>query len=128
MTVSSTAALEAMDAGVPVVVLTDFGVDAAMINVVFAGSGCLGALADVRAGRAFRPDPTWLAANYFHPVAEDDLVASADRPGRRRDAGLLPDRPDAAGLVDRSMLRDRVRLLLPASVLRLLRIRSATDG
>jgi hypothetical protein len=128
VTVSSTAALEAMDADVPVVVLSDFGVDAAMINVVFSGSDCLGTLADVRAGRAFRPDPSWLAANYFHPAAEDDLTATLRELLVRRRAGLLLDRPRQR-LLDRSRLRALVRLVLPARVGRTVaKIRSATDG
>ena len=44
VTVSSTAALEAMAAGVPVVMLNDFGVNHTMINTVYAESGCLGTL------------------------------------------------------------------------------------
>ena len=115
VTVSSTAALEAMDAAVPVVVLSDFGVDAAMINVVFAGSGCLGTLDDVRAGRAFRPDPAWRAANYFHPAAEDDLTAALDELVERRRRGALSDRPRRR-ILDRTGLRAVARLVLPARV------------
>lgn len=93
VTVSSTAALEAMDRGVPVVVLNDFGVDPTMINLVFEGSGCLGDLADVRAGRGFDPDPGWLADNYFHPAGEDDLVGQLESLVAQRRAGRLPCRP-----------------------------------
>jgi hypothetical protein len=114
VTVSSTAALEAMDAGVPVVVLTDFGVTDALINTVFRGSGCLGDLADVRAGRAFVPDPGWLADNYFHPADEDDLGARLSDLVRRRDAGLLPRRTSARPPWRR--WRSAARLMLPARV------------
>jgi hypothetical protein len=120
VTVSSTAALEAIDAGVPVVVLNDFGVDDSLINTVFADSGCLGDLADVRAGRAFTPEPTWLADNYFHPAAEDDLVERVTDLVRRRDAGLLPTRARRRRPSGRR-LREAARLLLPASVLPWLR-------
>ena len=114
VTVSSTAALEAMDAGVPVVVLTDFGVTDALINTVFQGSGCLGDLADVRAGRAFVPDPGWLADNYFHPADEDDLGARLSDLVRRRDAGLLPRRTSARP--SWRGWRSAARLMLPARV------------
>ena len=119
VTVSSTAALEAIDTGVPVVVLSDFGVDESLINTVFRGSGCLGDLADVRAGRAFSPDPAWLAENYFHPAGEDDLVERLTDLVATRAAGVLPRR----GGVPPSWRRWRgiARLLLPAPVLRLLR-------
>ncbi|HVK36568.1 MAG TPA: DUF6716 putative glycosyltransferase, partial [Microlunatus sp.] len=108
------------DTGVPVVVLTDFGVDDALINTVFAGSGCLGDLDDVRAGRAFSPDPTWLLDNYFHPVDEDDLVQRLTDLVRRRDAGRLTLRSRRRRPSWRRF-RETVRLLLPASVLHLLR-------
>ena len=120
VTVSSTAALEAIDSGVPVVVLNDFGVDDALINTVFAGSGCLGDLEDVRAGRAFTPDPTWLLDNYFHPVDEDDLVPRVTDLVRRRDAGRLPLRRRRRRPSWRRA-RETARLLLPAPVLRLVR-------
>jgi len=119
ITVSSTAALEAIDTAVPVVVLNDFGVDDSLINTVFADSGCLGDLDDVRAGRAFSPDPTWLGDNYFHPVDEDDLVERVSDLVRRRDGGLLPRRRRRRPSWRRS--RETARLLLPASVLRQLR-------
>ena len=55
VTVSSTAALEAMAVGLPVLTLSDFGVGAEMINTVFEGSGCLGTLADLRRRPAVSP-------------------------------------------------------------------------
>lgn len=93
VTVSSTAALEAIDRGLPVIVLSDFGVNETMINLVFEGSGCLGDLADVRADRALDPDPSWLADNYFHPVGEDDLVEQLESLVAQRRAGMLARRP-----------------------------------
>lgn len=75
VTVSSTAALEAIAAGVPSVVLGDFGVNESMINTVFEGSGLIGSLADVEQGRFRTPDPAWLADNYFHDRSEDAWLA-----------------------------------------------------
>lgn len=85
VTVSSTAALEAIAADVPLLVLSDFGVNAQMINLVFEGSGVLGTLEELVQGRFRRPDARWCAENYFHPEAENDwareleaLVARAE--------------------------------------------------
>ncbi|WP_062382995.1 DUF6716 putative glycosyltransferase [Demequina iriomotensis] len=91
VTVSSTAALEALDADVPVLILADFGVSADVINAVFEGSGLFGDLADLADLRFRRPDPAWLARNYFH--AHDDWT---EQVGRRLDrgaeaAGRVPD-------------------------------------
>ncbi|GAB3704231.1 DUF6716 putative glycosyltransferase [Mariniluteicoccus flavus] len=72
VTVSSTAAIEAIAAGVPSLVLGDFGVDAATINLVFEGSGLIGDLDDLAGARFRTPDPAWLDANYFHDPAADD--------------------------------------------------------
>ncbi|HEX2314545.1 MAG TPA: DUF6716 putative glycosyltransferase [Thermomonospora sp.] len=91
VTVSSTAALEAIAAEVPLLILSDFGVNAQMINLVFDGSGCLGTLDDLAHARFREPDPAWCAANYFHEEsAEDWLGTLTDLLGDAR-AGRLPD-------------------------------------
>lgn len=72
VTVGSSAALEAVAAGVPAVVLTDLGVDDAHLNSVFVGSGLLGTLADVAHGRFRSVDRGWAHDNYFHDPAADD--------------------------------------------------------
>lgn len=119
-TVSSTAALEAMDAGVEVCILSDFGVSAEMINLVFLGSGCLGTLDDVAAGRFRRPAPDWLRENYFHPAADDDWRGQlTDLVGVRSATGL-PARPHASGSGP-ARVRRRLRLLVPSPALPVLR-------
>lgn len=94
VTVSSTAAIEAIARGIPVIALDVFGVSEQLINVVFEGSGIFGGEDDV-IGRRFRhPDPAWLDDNYFHDVADDDwreqVLALAD--ARRQDR--LPPAPE----------------------------------
>jgi hypothetical protein len=74
VTVSSTAALEAIAAKVPSLVLADFGVSEEMINMVFKDSGLLGSLDDLASSAFRQPDPSWLRDNYFHPVDEVDWV------------------------------------------------------
>jgi len=93
VTVGSTAAIEALAMGVPVIALDIFGVRKTLLNTVFRASGLLGDADDVIARRFRHPDPTWAADNYFHDPAVStwwdqvtDLVAQ-----RRR--GELPPRP-----------------------------------
>ncbi|KAB2351567.1 DUF6716 putative glycosyltransferase [Actinomadura rudentiformis] len=117
VTVSSTAALEAIAARVPLLVLSDFGVNAEMINVVFEGSDCLGTLADLEVGAFRTPDRGWCAANYFHDPVDDDwtthlsgLVAQA------RTGGLpAPTRLPYPGGA-RARRRARMRLEAPAAM------------
>ncbi|MEW9550259.1 DUF6716 putative glycosyltransferase [Nonomuraea sp. NPDC050783] len=111
VTVSSTAALEAIALGVPSLVLADFGVNAEMINLVFEGSGLLGTLDDLAAGDFRAASPAWCAANYFHPAERADwatLLAGlvAARPGRP--ATSLLDGPEHAAARRRARLRVEV--------------------
>jgi hypothetical protein len=93
VTVSSTAAIEAIARGIPVIALDTFGVDDALINTVFVGSGLLGSEDDV-VRRDFRLPPTgWLAHNYFHDPAEEDWVAELAQLIELRRAGELPPKP-----------------------------------
>lgn len=91
VTVSSTAALEAIANDVEVIVLSDFGVDDVLMNKVFEGSGLLGTLDDVVATVFRHADPSWLADNYFHDPAENDWLAQIQQllDGRAA-AGSLP--------------------------------------
>ncbi|MBA9007962.1 DUF6716 putative glycosyltransferase [Thermomonospora cellulosilytica] len=91
VTVSSTAALEAIAAGVPLLVLSDFGVNAEMINLVFEGSGCLGTLAELTEGTFKTPDPGWCAANYFHDPADETWLSHLAELLEDARAGRLPE-------------------------------------
>ena len=115
VTVSSTAALEAMAVGLPVLALSDFGVSEEMINTVFSGSGCLGTLADLAAGRLTTADPAWTAANYFHPPAENTwLNQISDRLAARAAGALLP-LPAVSGS-RWTQARRRLRLAVPPAL------------
>ncbi|MCK8609884.1 DUF6716 putative glycosyltransferase [Agromyces sp. C10] len=72
VTVSSTAALEAIALDLPVLLVDDFGVSPAMINTVFEGAGVFGSTTDLVAGRFRYADAAWLADNYFHEPHESD--------------------------------------------------------
>ena len=118
-TVSSTAALEAIGTGVPIIVLTDFGVSAETINEVFVGSGCLGTLEDLAAGRLRQPAAEWLRDNYFHPAEDADWVQRiTDLVRERERQGLNQAR---IRVVDGRWRQGQrhLRLLLPRPLLRL---------
>ena len=112
VTVSSTAALEAMALGLPVLTLSDFGVSEEMINTVFAGSGCLGTLADLATGRPATADPAWTAANYFHPSADNTWLDEISGRVAARSDGALPALPRVSGS-RWSQARRRLRLAVP---------------
>lgn len=99
VTVSSTAAVEALALGVPVIALDRFGVRKELLNTVFVGSGLLGGAGEVVAGRFRQPHPGWLRDNYFHPAAESDWWDRVQELVALRRAGALPHRrvPAARG-------------------------------
>jgi putative glycosyltransferase DUF6716 len=119
-TVSSTAALEAMAMDRPTLIISDFGVSAEMINLVFEGSGCLGTLDDLRHGRLWHPTAEWLQANYFHRAEDNDWLAQLGELLAARAAGHLPGRPRANASL-RWRVRRRLRLTIPNSLWRRLR-------
>ena len=93
MTVSSTAAVEAVARGIPVIALDTFGVSDRLINPVFVGSGLL-AGADAVIARDFRhPDAGWLADNYFHDPALDVWFERLQSLVAKRRAGKLAPKP-----------------------------------
>ncbi len=90
VTVSSTAAIEAIAMGVPVLAIDDFGVSGRLINLVFEGSGVLGSSRQLIDGDFRSPEPGWLDANYFHEPSDDDWVAAIEAGVARRLEGPLP--------------------------------------
>ncbi|MFF8014330.1 DUF6716 putative glycosyltransferase [Streptomyces sp. NPDC007929] len=89
VTVSSTAALEALHRRIPTVVLTDLGVRESLGNHHFVGSGCLASWDRLDAGHRPTPDEEWVTRQ---GVATDGSYASAFDAARARIAELL-DRP-----------------------------------
>ncbi|WP_245655820.1 DUF6716 putative glycosyltransferase [Microtetraspora fusca] len=120
VTVSSTAALEAIAAGVPLLVLSDFGVSAEMINLVFEGSGCLGTLDDLAKGGFRVPDGEWCRSNYFHDDAESDWLDRIRELAAAAGAGSLAPARSLLGGPEHAAARRRARLRLevPPRVLR----------
>ncbi|MDQ0893111.1 DUF6716 putative glycosyltransferase [Agromyces ramosus] len=90
VTVSSTAVLEAIAAGVPAILIDEFGVTPKLINTVFEGSGLFGGADDVAAWAARHPADDWLGDNYFHGREHDDWLAQLDELLARRAAVPIP--------------------------------------
>lgn len=93
VTVSSTAAIEAVARGIPIIALDDFGVSDRLINPVFEGSGLFGSGADVIARRFALPTSEWLHENYFHDPGLDDWVSRVSGLVALRRAGALEPKP-----------------------------------
>ncbi|MFF8725346.1 DUF6716 putative glycosyltransferase [Streptomyces sp. NPDC015171] len=89
VTVSSTAALEALHRRVPTAVLTDLGVREVLGNHHFTGSGCLASWDQLDAGHRPAADEEWVARQ---GVAADGSYETAFDAARERIAALL-DRP-----------------------------------
>ncbi len=92
VTVSSTAALEAMHRGIPTAVLTDFGVREALGNHHFIGSGALASWDELDEGLLPRAAGDWLTRHGVAP-APDPFGPVRDRVtelAARAAAGRLP--------------------------------------
>ncbi|WP_171164378.1 DUF6716 putative glycosyltransferase [Streptomyces sp. I05A-00742] len=89
VTVSSTAALEALHRAVPTAVLTDLGVREQLGNHHFLGSGCLASWDQLDAGHLPKAEPEWLARQGVGGGAADRPYEEAFAPARRRIADLV---------------------------------------
>ncbi|GGN28822.1 DUF6716 putative glycosyltransferase [Streptomyces fuscichromogenes] len=109
VTVSSTAALEAMHRRIPTAILTDFGVREAHGNHYFVHSGCLASWDDIDAGALPQPDPEWAAAQGIGKT--DPYIAARTRIAELRAADPLPPlrpyyTPQNAGIYLDGILRN----------------------
>lgn len=112
VTVSSTAAIEAVAMGVPVLALDDFGVSGPLINLVFEGSGLLGSSADLVEGSYRRATDGWLDENYFHAASDENWIAAIEAAVAR---GPVPLRSQFRATLGGNLRRiwDRKRALGP---------------
>lgn len=92
VTVSSTAAIEAIARGIPVIALDTFGVSPELINETLADADLLAGEEDAVARRFRHPDPEWLDDNYFHAPDADDWTDHVEALIAQRSAGRLPPR------------------------------------
>jgi hypothetical protein len=96
VTVSSTAAIEAMHRGIPTAVLTDFGIRELLGNPHFLGSGALISWPELHAGHRPSTDPLWTARHGIAEIAPYTVAAA-------RVAELVasgPDRPPLRPYLD----------------------------
>ncbi|GAB3118084.1 hypothetical protein GCM10027160_29640 [Streptomyces calidiresistens] len=88
VTVSSTAAMEAVHRGIPAAIITDYGIREAHGNHFFVGSGLLASFTDLDSGLVPKADPDWAAR---HGLGRTDPWEEARaRIARLRAAGPLP--------------------------------------
>lgn len=113
VTVSSTAAIEAIAMGVPVLAIDDFGVSGPLINLVFEGSGLLGSSRQLIDGDYRTPLPEWRDENYFHSPSDEDWIQAIELGVARRVAGPLPLRAQFRATLGGNLRRiwDRKRAL-----------------
>ena len=115
VTVSSTAAVEAIALGVPTLLIDDFGMSAGLINVVFEGSGLFGSSNELMEGYFKAPNEHWLDDNYFHAPSDETWIHEIEAAVARREAGELRLRPQYRGTLGGSLRRiwDRKQALGP---------------
>lgn len=119
LTVSSTAALEAIDRGLPVLVITDFGINEQMINTVFRGSGLLGTLEDAQALQFSSPNRAWLRENYFHRRGPE-FASTLGHYAHRARSGQLATSASQLAMASHVGLRRKIRTRLPLPLLAVL--------
>lgn len=105
VTISSTAAIEAVALGVPVLLLHDFGVSGGLINLVFEDSGLLQGSDDLVAGRFPSPNEHWLDDNYFHAPTDETWITAIEAGVARRNARALALRPQFRGSLGGNLRR-----------------------
>ncbi|MDB1087065.1 hypothetical protein PJ985_05725 [Streptomyces sp. ACA25] len=92
VTVSSTAALEALHRSVPTAVLTDLGIREPLGNHYFLGSGCFASWDQLDAGHLPVPDPRWLTDHGVSTAGDRAFAAAGER------LAALLDRAATTGL------------------------------
>jgi hypothetical protein len=117
VTVSSTAALESLQRGIPTAVLTDLGIREPLGNHYYLGSGCLASWDELDDGHLPEPRAAWLADQGISADRPDPVHAFAAARGRlaglietARQGGLPPLTPyytvrTAPGYLPRIMAR-----------------------
>jgi hypothetical protein len=93
VTISSTALLEAVAAGVPCLAIDDFGVGRQQINTVLVGSGLLGGTERLVSADFRHPAPEWLDDNYLHQAADNTWIDAVEELLLERSWGGLPPLP-----------------------------------
>lgn len=94
VTVSSTAAVEAIARGTPTRIVSDFGISEALGTGYFVGSGCLAPVRALNPGLGVSADPAWVAASGAVAAPEPMLAqCAALLHGQDLRGAALPLRP-----------------------------------
>jgi hypothetical protein len=94
LTVSSTAALEAMALGIPTGIIADFGIAEHLGNHYYLGSGCFIHMKDVGLERQLRPNDEWFQRRSGIPFKTNDFLERLfDILKRHQELGHLQLRP-----------------------------------
>ena len=115
VTVSSTAAIEAIALGVPVLLIDDFGVSGSLINTVFDESGMLASSEELIAARFREPGEHWLDDNYFHAPSDETWITAIESAVAVHAVAPQPLRPQYRGSLGGRLRRiwDRKQALGP---------------
>jgi hypothetical protein len=113
VTVSSTAIIEAIDRGVRVLAIDEFGVGPEQINDAFEGSGLFGPSSDLVDLRFRDVERPWLDDNYFHDRSANDWLRQLEAMLSERGTDGLPHHPGIVRGGDSTLRRawDRKRAL-----------------
>lgn len=111
MTLSSTAALEAMACGNPIHIIEDFGVSDDIATSVFKESGILLPMEQFNPDDLREPADRWLTENYFHPRGLNDWIQALTEVSRKSisdKSGLFP-----SSLSTSMFIGELLRLVFP---------------
>lgn len=120
VTVSSTSAIEALDAGCRVAIIDDFGVSRENLNDVFIGSGLVTSLASLSPTFAGIATDEWARNNYFHDAKHNNLTKVFENFLRRKDALELTNFSSLPPLPGEMLFWEGVRANLPKQLSRFL--------
>ena len=113
LTVSSTSAIEALDAGCRVGIISDFGVSRENLNDAFIGSGLITQISQITPSFAGIADDDWARDNYFHAETENNLSSAFTTLLQQRSAGNLPMFSNLPALATEMLFWESVRANLP---------------
>ncbi|WP_313812501.1 DUF6716 putative glycosyltransferase [Glutamicibacter sp.] len=119
VTVSSTAALESIDRGLPTMILDDFGISPEMINTVFQASGLIGNLQSLSDLQFGSPTKAWLRENYFHRV-DGSFIDALNSLASRASEGKLQTNQEVLDFIKNQPMRQRLRTVLPTPIVKIL--------
>lgn len=108
VTVSSTAAVEAMSAGLPTLIIDDLGFSDELLNTVYEDSGCTGPLTSLIDQVPRPPHQSWCDHHYLHSLVTEPYDVMASLAKRRKTGAPLCARPVRSNLAAPKLLAHSV--------------------